>query len=212
MTDHTSAAAYVLGALSSAERTEFETHLAECADCRQTVAELAGIPGLLSRVSPTDLAEQPPLPDTLVPRLLRSVRRTMLRRRLVMGGLAAAAAVLAVLGTLVVVQSPSDGPSGVAMSAVVTSPIRATAALTRHGWGTEITMDCSYEGEPDADRPYLLVVVGKDGTEHEIATWTVGPSRTATATGSVDLQPAQIDRIEVRTASGKALLRLSPST
>jgi hypothetical protein len=210
MTDHSSAAAYVLGALQAAERTAFETHLAECADCRQTVAELAGIPGLLSRVSPDDLAEQPPLPDTLVPRLLRSVRRTTLRRRLIMGGLAAAAVVLAVLGTVAVVRTPDAESPGVAMSAVVSSPVHATAALTRHTWGTEIDLDCTYEGQPDAYRPYLLVVVAKSGAEQEIATWTVGPSRTATATGSVDLQPGQIDRVEVRTASGKALLRLSP--
>lgn len=42
--------AYVLGALPPAERTAFEAHLAGCALCRDEVADLAGIPGLLGRL------------------------------------------------------------------------------------------------------------------------------------------------------------------
>jgi hypothetical protein len=41
-------AAYVLGALASDERREFERHLSACGRCRAAVAELAGIPGLLA--------------------------------------------------------------------------------------------------------------------------------------------------------------------
>jgi hypothetical protein len=41
---------YVLGALSPAEREEYEQHLADCAECRAEVAELAGLPALLARV------------------------------------------------------------------------------------------------------------------------------------------------------------------
>jgi len=45
-------AAYVVGALSSAERLRFEDHLAACPECRRAVAELSPTIGLLSRVSP----------------------------------------------------------------------------------------------------------------------------------------------------------------
>ncbi|WP_308467002.1 anti-sigma factor family protein [Rathayibacter soli] len=41
-------AAYVLGALSPNERLEFEAHLSGCARCASAVADLAGLPGLLS--------------------------------------------------------------------------------------------------------------------------------------------------------------------
>ena len=41
---------YVLGALPPAERTAFEAHLAGCAVCRDEVADLAGLPGLLGRL------------------------------------------------------------------------------------------------------------------------------------------------------------------
>ncbi len=49
-------AAYVLGALSSAERRDFERHLHSCPRCTEAVSELAGMPGLLARVDPDDVA------------------------------------------------------------------------------------------------------------------------------------------------------------
>ena len=49
-------AAYVLGALSPAERREFEEHLASCPPCQAAVSELAAVPGLLAQVSPADAA------------------------------------------------------------------------------------------------------------------------------------------------------------
>jgi len=42
--------AYVLGALVPAERDAFEKHLGECAICREEVADLAVLPGLLGRI------------------------------------------------------------------------------------------------------------------------------------------------------------------
>ncbi|MEU4362356.1 zf-HC2 domain-containing protein [Promicromonospora sp. NPDC023987] len=44
-------AAYVLGALSPSDRRAYERHLAECDTCRSAVAELAGMPGLLSTLT-----------------------------------------------------------------------------------------------------------------------------------------------------------------
>jgi hypothetical protein len=48
-------ASYVLGALSVAERREYEEHLAGCAACRAAVAELAGMPGLLAQLPPGEV-------------------------------------------------------------------------------------------------------------------------------------------------------------
>ena len=204
-----SAAAYVL---AGGERATFEQHLTGCEDCRQTVAELAGLPGLLSRVSPADLTDTAPVPDTLVPRLLREVRRSGRRRRLVVGGLAAAAVALAVAGTATIVdRAQPQSPAGVAMQAVVPSPVTATAALVRHGWGTEITMKCRYADRSEWSRPYTLVAVDDRGTSYEIGSWVVGPGKTASVSGSVPVQPEHIDRIEIRLTSGTPLLRLRPS-
>ncbi len=62
-------AAYVLGALSPAERLEFEHHLAGCEECARAVREVAGLPGLLAGVEPAVLEHAPeddPLPDSLL--------------------------------------------------------------------------------------------------------------------------------------------------
>jgi anti-sigma factor RsiW len=58
-------AAYVLGALSPADRREFEDHLKVCATCASSVSELAGLPGLMSKVSLDQLTEEaePPAGD-----------------------------------------------------------------------------------------------------------------------------------------------------
>jgi hypothetical protein len=161
-------------------------------------------------VSPDDLADPVPVPDTLVPGLLRAVRRSGRRRRMAVGALAAAAVVLAVAGTLVVVDRSDNEPTAVAMTAVVDSPVTATAALVRHGWGTEITMDCEYADESEWSRPYDLVAVDDAGKSYAIATWVVGPGKTASISGSVPVQPDHIDRLEIRLTSGQPLLRLSP--
>jgi hypothetical protein len=96
------------------------------------------------------------------------------------------------------------------MSAVVDSPVTASAALVAHPWGTEITMDCGYEDSAEWSRPYSLVAVNDQGVEREIATWVVGPSHEAKVSGSVPWQPSHIRSVEVRTTSGTALLRLTP--
>lgn len=209
-----SAAAYVLGALTASERSAFEAHLADCADCRQAVSEMAGIPGLLSRVSPADLADPLPVPDTLVPGLLRAVRRSGRRRRIAVGTLGAAAVLLAIAGTAVVVERSNDEPSGAsmtAMTAVVDSPVTASVSLVAHAWGTEVTMTCRYsDASSDWSRPYDLVATNDKGETRQLATWVVGPSHQATVTGSVPWQTDHIDRLEVRTTSGTPLLRLQP--
>jgi hypothetical protein len=43
---------YVLGALSPAERRAFEAHLTRCHPCRDDLISVAGLPGLLARLTP----------------------------------------------------------------------------------------------------------------------------------------------------------------
>ncbi len=56
-------AAYVLGALSDADRGEYEAHLAGCVSCREAVAELSRLAPLLSMAG--DEASVPPCPELL---------------------------------------------------------------------------------------------------------------------------------------------------
>jgi carotenoid cleavage dioxygenase-like enzyme len=69
-------AAYVLGALSNADRREFEAHLVRCGSCRESVTELTAISPMLSLLNYDQVVEAtddsvgaPPLPN-LMPSLV----------------------------------------------------------------------------------------------------------------------------------------------
>lgn len=204
----TSAAAYVLGALAPDERAAFEEHLAGCPACAGTVRELAGLPGLLARVSPDDLADPPPPPDTLLPRLLVQVRRHGRRRRLGTALAAAAAVLAAVLGTLQLSAGPGPA-SAVAMHQVTAVPLAARVSISPTAGGSVLRMRCHYAGDTTWASPsYALVVTGRDGVRRRLATWRVGPDGNAAVSASVDLPPDQIALVELTTAAGRPLLRL----
>lgn len=208
----TDAAAYVLGALPAPERPAFEQHLRGCADCERTVAELAGLPGLLSRVSPEDLVDPPPPPETLLPRLLRDVRRERRSRRLALSGMAASVVLVVGIGAGVLVHHLESPPTGAAMSQVTASPLHATAAISAASGGSRIVLRCTYaaSGYP-GETAYVLVVTDRAGQSHRLATWEVGPDHEADVTASVPLAPADIASVEVRSPSGAPLLRLRPA-
>jgi carotenoid cleavage dioxygenase-like enzyme len=78
-------AAYVLGALSDADRLEFEAHLVGCISCREAVTELTAVSRLLSRldydqVIAADASDEsvavPPCPDLLTSLLAKADQRS----------------------------------------------------------------------------------------------------------------------------------------
>lgn len=161
-------AAYVLGALSPAERRAFEEHLADCDSCSRAVTELSGIPGLLTRTDPAVLDDAPAteptapqVPDTLLPRLQRRARSVQRRRTTAAAALAAAAAAAVVTGGFVVsgaltgggataggpptVHVPTALGPGREMTPVQAAPIQASVALRPVPWGTRLEMLCSYD-------------------------------------------------------------------
>jgi len=217
-------AAYVLGALSPDDRREYETHLRECAACAACVGELAGLPGLMSRVSIDQLHQAAePVPETLLPSLARAVRRERRRRRVAVGASAAAAAALIAAGGVALIRPDSPArpvatistPSGtarLALTAVVRSPVTATARLVDMAWGTRIDLSCAYRAEgfyPAGGAPYALVVIDRSGVAEQVATWKALPNRALTVMGASSRNRRDIARVEVRTLSGQTILRLS---
>jgi hypothetical protein len=197
-------AAYVLGALSPEDRAAFETHLKECADCARAVQELAGLPGLLSQVTPEMVGEEPP--SGLLPSVLRTVRRIRRRRTLTTIGVAVAAAAAVIAAVLL---PPAQNTSGTAMTPLGTFPVQATAAVAAVSGGSRVDMSCQYEGAGyGAD--YQLVVVRRDGSEADLATWWADPNQTAKLSLDTALAPGDIQALEIRTMSGVPLLRWSP--
>jgi anti-sigma factor RsiW len=166
-------AAYLLGALSPAERREFEEHLAGCADCRAEVAEIAGIPGLLAQMSPENAvsivgptAVSTVREDTVVtaPEARRSddlpeeiswppMRQDRRSRRLLRTVVALAAAcvlfagvigVAAVRGTFSVSRPSASAPVRLAFTPVVPNGITAVVDVVPVASGTELRVECQY--------------------------------------------------------------------
>jgi Putative zinc-finger len=224
-------AAYVLGALSPAERLELERHLPGCETCTRAVREVAGLPGLLDRVD-ASILENPPddqaAPDTLLPALTRSVRRSGRRRTLLAAGLAAAFAAVA-LGVPAFLSvgdddggplppSPTAAESPVAdqaMSAVGEVPVEATVGLEQVTWGTRLLLTCSYEPAsveyelpPEVD--YTLFVRTRDGRAEQVGSWRSVGGMTMNIAAATSADRDEIASVEVRTTSGRVVLRLRP--
>ncbi|MGH3362457.1 MAG: anti-sigma factor [Nocardioides sp.] len=143
---HALSGAYAIDALDDIERAQFERHLAECAECRAEVASLRSTAGLLAETTATtpppglrervlaDIATVRPLPP--------AVGTPAPRRRFRLAPLAAAAALIAAVGTGVVVTQPwVDEPSESQLSAV-DQVLRASDAerYTKAVDGSEATL------------------------------------------------------------------------
>jgi hypothetical protein len=203
--------AYVLGALDDADRHAFETHLQTCPECRARVDELRPTAGLLAGVPLSMLEDSAPMPDTLLPGLLRKARRERTRRRMLSGSLAAVAA--ACVTALVVLLWPSGsgstpGSAAQALAALRPSPVTATAQLVSRGWGTQIELHCKYSTRVDEYVPYRLVVISKEGRAYPAGTWTLAPGGATDFTSGTALVKNDIARVQVTMADGTPILQL----
>jgi anti-sigma factor RsiW len=220
-------AAYVLGSLSPADRREFEAHLSVCPLCTQAVAELSGMPALLSKLDSgtvaaiNDQAAEPPMALNMLPSLLFAVRRRRRRTRLMTWSSAAAAAVLLMVGVFVGIanhslwsppsQPPQASVSALPMAQVGTKALASTVSLSSQNWGTVIDLRCVCLAPVYAHHDKLaMVVVNRDGTHTQLATWVADPGHTATPGGSISTPVDQIAAVQVVSAdNGKVLLERS---
>ncbi|WP_197374371.1 zf-HC2 domain-containing protein [Mycolicibacterium baixiangningiae] len=223
-------AAYVLGSLSTADRREYELHLQTCARCRAAVAELSGVPALLAMVDADEVAAlddgefggEQPEPPPLRPEVLQAVldKAKWRRRRsrwLTSAGVGLAAAVLAV-GLVIAIRPGIVGPQTGApqaaafeMTKVEPTPFSATVSLSEFAWGTRIDMACSYgewSGGGAGTPPSRLgmVVVGRDGSQSEIATWLGLAGATALPSGNTALRRDDIAAVQLVSADTRQVL------
>ncbi|WP_369393747.1 zf-HC2 domain-containing protein [Streptomyces sp. CG1] len=212
---HRDVGAYALGVLDEAEAFRFEDHLMECPQCAAQVTEFGPATRqlmLYRRATPRfvhPLAQPGP---RLLDRLLGEVaRRQRVRRRRFLYGLAASV-VLVVAGPGIVAFAGHREPAAAHVTA-------ATDPQT--GVWAEVTADAGDTGSrlllrvKDGTGPHRcrLVVVGRDGSEQVVGTWTEHGHGTSTFTalGSSTMRPGQIDRYEVRTEEGQHLVSVEAS-
>lgn len=212
-------AAYALGALESDERSGYEEHLATCEQCRASLADVSAVAPLLAGLEESDFVapvEAPaPVPDTLLPSLLRVAARERTRRRWRTAGLGALAAACAIALIAIVVPSGSaPQPASRAMAALVATPIKATVSMRPRAWGTEIDLNCWYRRGatvPLSDRVELLAQ-GADGATYDLGSWQLAPGLRVRFTSGIALSEAQIMNLEIAEPDGTAILALSTSS
>ena len=222
-------AAYVLGSLSAVDRREFEAHMATCPACREAVAELSGVPALLSQLNRDEVAAigesgpseplsgTPALSPELLPSLLAKVRWRRRRTRVTTWVASSAAAVVLGIGVLVGVQAHYSTPpqqltaSAQPMSQIATTMLTSTVSLSSQHWGTSINLKCVCLAPLYAHHDTLaMVVVGRDGSQTRLATWVAEPGHTAMPAASISTPVDQIAAVQVVSAdSGQVLLQRS---
>jgi hypothetical protein len=145
----------------------------------------------------------------LLDRLLGEVaaRHRAGRRRLLYA--VAAVVVLAAGGPAVAGVTAHDSPTDRVAATDSRSGVWAQVTWADRAWGSEFDVEVK---DGDGPRACRLVVVGKDGSEQTVTSWTA-PSHGSDAAGmhgGAAFRPGEISRFEVRTRDGERLVTLKP--
>ena len=223
--------AYVLGALSPAERAAYESHLATCSFCREAVADLSALPDVLSRLDAKEFAKllDPTLTTgqghpgaslrdwatsewaTLAPEAKRRKSGKAFRVRVVSS--AAAAVLVALLGVGLFAwtrdSAPAAPPAGpaVAMTAVQSSsPVSASVRLTSTAGGTKVDLLCSFSRAASSPYTFRLIAYGPDEQKEQLGSWQAAPGAEFAMPGVTHFGPGSLSRLELVRYDGKVLL------
>jgi hypothetical protein len=190
---------YVLGAIDPAERALVDAHVSGCAECRDELADLAGLPALLARVGTDEVGrissgdafseDAGPRPPEEAPRedfvdslvSLTAARRRRSRRWQILA--AAAAVVIAAGGAAAGLRLASDSsaaqtsaspaPPASWKTATTTSALKGVNATVRYqrlAWG--VAYDVQITGVPKGTTCQLWVT-NAQGVHLLAAGWTV---------------------------------------
>jgi hypothetical protein len=217
--------AYVLGALSPAERAGYERHLAGCSFCREAVADIAVLPGLLGRLDAAEFAKlldptlSTPAPErNRMPALVtaaQTTRRKQRRVRVLSTVLAAAVVALLVgVGTVFwmggrVTSPPATPGPMVAMTPIDEDiPVSADLSLTGTSGGTKVNLACVYRRNPEYRKSYTvrLVAYGPDNEADSMGSWVAAPGKEFTMSGVTHFPLGTLSRLELVRNDGQALL------
>jgi len=201
---------YLVGALDPRERADVEAHLAHCPACRDELAGLAALPGLMSRLTTEEVLAGPPPVDhalsdgAMLERLLAAAswqRRLARRRRIVSAAAAAVLLVGGVLGTVSAYRSVT-GPDWHTVAAA-NGQVHMTVEMAKASTGTSITLRLS--GVP-ADEHCRLIAVSDTGERETAGSWEATYSGTAVIKGATSIAYSHLSRLVIETYSGQELV------
>lgn len=200
-------ASYVLGALTAADRRVYEAHLEQCPLCKAAVAELAPMPGLLSRTPPVPVSA--PLPGDLMNRVLNRARKRRTRRHRAIWVLAASIVVILAIGVPAGIQlSHRPDTTSVALAPVRTVEMRAEVSFESVAWGTRLSIECRYSddaGWSTSETEYGLQITDVDDRTTLVSTWGVVPGRTATMDASTAVPFDRIASVAIVDRAGEVM-------
>jgi predicted anti-sigma-YlaC factor YlaD len=205
--------AYVVGALDHTERVDLEAHLARCPMCRDELAELAPLPGLLSRLTVDEVLAGPPALDAaadgaMLDRLLAAAsqeRRHASRSRWLAA--AAAAVLIAGAGTgAVVATRGTSGTHWQQSAAAATGPVHLRVKLADNASGTKL--DMTMWGVASGER-CSLVAVSRDGRTETAGWWDATYAGRAHITGTTSIARRDLTQLKVVTDAGKTLVTVA---
>ncbi|MEV4703595.1 zf-HC2 domain-containing protein [Actinoplanes sp. NPDC049316] len=223
--------AYVLGALSPAERAAYERHLATCSFCREAVADIAVLPGLLGRLDPADFErllepdfsapQRPPHRRATMPDLVTAAQTTRREERKrvrwrVLGTALAAACLALVVGIGAVFWMGRGTAKDPALPGPVVAmtpendqvPVSAQISLAGAPGGTKVHLLCAYNrGNQDAE-PYTirLMAYGPDRESEQLGSWIASPGKEFSMSGVTHFTDGMLSRLALVRNDGRTLL------
>jgi len=221
-------AAYVLGALSHEERSDYEAHLAQCPACSSALALLAGIPGFLGKIdsqtaiglmngsltdSIADSIDESLFMQKLARRAAQERHKTRIRQTI---GLVAAVVISVGIGlttgilvhtTRGVTSSPANS-IGTSWHLTNLQPqiMSADLHIISKTWGTHFDWNCTYSKTAAAWGPsvrYNFVLTDNTGKKSTLATWSPSGGVAKGLSATTALSESQIKMLEV-TITGSA--------
>ena len=204
---------YLVGALSSAERSALEGHLRDCDVCRDELNQLSVLPGLLGRLTTEQVvAGFPAPPESLLngmlarAQLVESARVRRLRRwqgAVVALSLAAAATI----GVLVLPATTTPGTSYQLQSALASTSTSSSSTgvvtLVSKPWGTELLL--VMKNLPPGTS-CVAVVTTESGRSEVVGTWGATATHSARVILATDVSTVHLRSITVDSAVGTRIL------
>jgi hypothetical protein len=211
--------AYVLGALSPAERSAYERHLATCSFCREAVRDISTLPDLLSRLDATEFAKLVD-PSLSAGKEHHPIRRRVTRRKsakaLTVRIVSSAAALLLIalvgVGVFVLTRGSSapaatpPGPAVAMMPVAGVSPLTATLRMTSKAGGTVVDLTCEYSKSATKPYTFRLIAYGPDDEKEQIGSWRAAPGTDFPMEAVTHFAAGSLSRLELVQYDGKALL------
>jgi hypothetical protein len=197
--------AYLMGSLDAQDRVAYESHLANCRRCREELASLAGLPGLMSRISVDEaVSGPPPIDDAMLDRLLaaaKAERHVASHRRWLAAAAAAVVLVGAPLGALGIYRHLTATHWHTAVAAA--GPVRMRVEMTSASNGTALTLQLTgVRPEEHCE----LVAVSDNGMREVTSSWIASYSGTAVIRGTTSIPYGHLRTLLIQTYAGKALV------